>query len=92
MLLPAIASSLFPHLPQRSRTPFRVGLVTVARRPRRFAVVKMPAAVITIAALGLPLLFVLYVAESAVYRDMSMWAIGCWRASLVRRSGSVGCC
>ncbi|WP_431238331.1 zinc ribbon domain-containing protein [Mycolicibacterium aichiense] len=75
VLLPAIASSLFPHLPQRSRTPFRVGLALVLVGLVVFAVVKMPAALITVAALGLPLLFVLYLAESAVYRDMSTWSL-----------------
>jgi hypothetical protein len=75
VLLPAIASSLFPHLPQRSRTPFRVGLALILLGLVVFAVVKMPAALITVAALGLPLLFVLYLAESAVYRDMSPWSL-----------------
>lgn len=75
VLMPAIASSLFPHLPQRSRTPFRVGLLLVLVGLVLFAVVKMPAALITVAALGLPLLFVLYVAESAVYRDLSAWSM-----------------
>lgn len=75
VLRPAVASSLFPHLPQRSRTPFRVGLALVLVGLVLFAVVKMPAALITVAALGLPLLFVLYLAESAVYRDMSGWAL-----------------
>ncbi|EHB54888.1 hypothetical protein MycrhDRAFT_2082 [Mycolicibacterium rhodesiae JS60] len=75
VLRPAIASSLFPHLPQRSRTPFRVGLGLILVGLVGCAVVKLPAAGITIAALGLPLLFVLYVSESAVYRDMSMWAM-----------------
>jgi len=75
VLRPAIASSLFPHLPQQSRTPFRVGLTLVLVGLVLFAVVKMPAALITVAALGLPLLFVLYLSESAVYRDLSVWAV-----------------
>lgn len=74
VLLPAIASSLFPHLPQKSRTPFRVGLALILVGLVVFAIVKMPAALITVAALGLPLLFVLYLVESAVYRDMSPWS------------------
>ncbi|TGD89333.1 zinc ribbon domain-containing protein [Mycolicibacterium sp. CH28] len=76
VLLPAIASSLFPHLPQRSRTPFRVGLALVLVGLIGFAFLKIPPALITVAALGLPLLFVLYVSESAVYRDMSVWLMG----------------
>ncbi len=72
VLLPAIASSLFPHLPQRSRVPFRVGLALVLVGLVGFACLKIPPALITVAALGLPLLFLLYVSESAVYRDMSV--------------------
>lgn len=75
VLRPAIASSLFPHLPQRSRTPFRIGLALVLVGLVVFAFLKIPPALITVAALGLPLLFVLYVSESAVYRDMSVWSM-----------------
>jgi hypothetical protein len=75
VLRPAIASSLFPHLPKPSRTPFRVGLALVLVGLVVFAVLQMPAALITVAALGLPLLFVLYVGESGVYRHMSVWSM-----------------
>lgn len=75
VLRPAIASSLFPQLPGSSRTPFRIGLALILAGLVLFSVVKMPAALITVAALGLPLLFVLYLAESSVYRDMSTWAM-----------------
>jgi hypothetical protein len=75
VLRPAIASSLFPHLPAQSRTPFRVGLALILAGLVLFAVVKMPAALITVAALGLPLLFVLYLSESAVYRNMKVWSM-----------------
>lgn len=75
LLLPSIASSLFPHLPDRSRTPFRVGLVLVVVGLVAFAFIKMPAALITVSALGLPLLFVLYLMESDVFRDMSSAAL-----------------
>ncbi len=75
VLRPAIASSLFPHLPQRSRTPFRVGVALVVFGLVAFSVLRLPAALITIAALGLPLLFVLYLVESQVYRDMSGWLL-----------------
>lgn len=70
LLRPSIASSLFPHLPQRSRTPFRVGLALVVIGLIAFAFLRIPAALITVAALGLPLLFLLYLAESDVYRDL----------------------
>ncbi|BBY58255.1 zinc ribbon domain-containing protein [Mycolicibacterium sarraceniae] len=75
VLLPSIASSLFPHLPQRSRIPFRVGIALVLLGLVAFSVAKLPAALITVAALGLPLLFVLYLVESQVYRDLAGWLL-----------------
>ena len=57
LLLPSLASSLFPHLPQRSRTPFRVGLAVVLLALVAFAMLRLPAPLIAVAALGLPLLF-----------------------------------
>lgn len=71
VLRPSIASSLFPHLPNRSRVPFRIGLVLVLVGLVGFAFIKLPAALITVSALGLPLLFVLYISESQVYRELS---------------------
>jgi hypothetical protein len=70
LLRPSLASSLFPQLPHRSRVPFRVvlGLVLVALMT--FATLRMPAALITVAALGLPLLFLLYLRETDAYRDV----------------------
>ena len=70
LLLPSLASSLFPHLPHRSRMPFRVVLVLVLVALVTFATLRMPAALITVAALGLPLLFLLYMRETDAYRDL----------------------
>ena len=65
----SVASSLFPHLPQRSRTAFRIGLLVLVAALGTFTLLRLPAAVITVAALGLPLLFVLYLRESDAFRD-----------------------
>ena len=70
LLLPSLASSLFPHLPHRSRMPFRVVLILVLLALVTFATLRMPAALITVAALGLPLLFLLYMRETDAYRDL----------------------
>lgn len=70
LLLPKLSSSLFPHLPDRSRTPFRVVLGLVLLGLVVFATLRMPAALITVAALGLPLLFLLYLHEVDAYRDL----------------------
>ncbi|HEX2284034.1 MAG TPA: zinc ribbon domain-containing protein [Mycobacterium sp.] len=65
----SLASSLFPHLPQRSRTAFRLGLAAVLLALVAFALLRLPAALITVAALGLPLLFLIYLRESDAFRD-----------------------
>src|SRR6476661_1128172 len=70
LLLPSLASSLFPQLPGRSRAPFRIVLVCVLIGLATFATLRMPAALITVSALGLPLLFVLYLREADAVRDL----------------------
>ncbi|MGV0791984.1 zinc ribbon domain-containing protein [Mycolicibacterium sp. XJ1819] len=69
LLQPALASSLFPHLPQHSRTAFRLGLLVLLAALIAFTLLRLPAALITVAALGLPLLYVLYLRESDAFRD-----------------------
>jgi hypothetical protein len=75
LLTPSVASSLFPHLPQRSRRAFRIGLVVLLAALVAFTLLRLPAALVTVAALGLPLLFVLYLSESDAQRDVP---IGTW--------------
>jgi hypothetical protein len=77
LLQPSLASSLFPHLPPRSRTVFRVGLAAVLIALVAFAVLRLPAALVTVAALGLPFLFVLYLRESDAFADIPArtWAL-----------------
>ena len=70
VLRPAIASSLFPHLSQFSRTPFNLGLVLVVAAMAVAVQLRLPGALVTAAALGLPLLFVIYRHQSGVYRDI----------------------
>jgi hypothetical protein len=65
-----LTSSLFPHLPQRSRTPFRIGLIVIVVALAVFATLRLPAALITVAALGVPVLFLIYLRESDVVRDL----------------------
>lgn len=70
LLLPSLASSLFPQLPHKSRMPFRVVLILVLIALVTFATLRMPAALITVASLGLPLLFLIYMRETDVFRDV----------------------
>lgn len=69
LLQMSVASSLFPHLPQRSRSAFRIGLVVLVAALTAFTLMRLPAALVTVSALGLPLLFVLYLRESDAFRD-----------------------
>ncbi|MDQ2635660.1 MAG: zinc ribbon domain-containing protein, partial [Actinomycetota bacterium] len=69
LLAPSPTSSLFPHLPQRSRTAFRLGLVVLLATLATFTLLRLPAALVTVAALGLPVLFVIYLWESDAFRD-----------------------
>jgi len=77
LLQPSLASSLFPHLPPRSRIVFRVGLAVVLTALVAFALLRLPAALVTVAALGFPLLFLLYLRESDAFVDIPArtWAL-----------------
>ena len=77
LLQPSLASSLFPHLPPTSRTVFRVGLAVVLASLVALAVLRLPGALVTVAALGFPFLFLLYLRESDAFRDIPTrtWAL-----------------
>jgi hypothetical protein len=65
----ALVSSLFPHLPHRSRTTFRWGLASVVLLLAVFAILRWQAPLVAVSAFGLPLLFLIYVEETDVYGD-----------------------
>lgn len=71
VLLPYLLSSLFPQLPTRSRRPFRLTLFVAAVGLLLSAILRLPALGIAISALGLPLLFVLYLRASGIDREIS---------------------
>ena len=77
LLQPSLTSSLFPHLPPRSRIVFRAGLAVVLIALVAFALLRLPAALVTVAALGFPFLFMLYVRESDGFADIPArtWAL-----------------
>jgi hypothetical protein len=70
-----LASSLFPQLPHRSRTPFRLGLVVLLIVLVVFAALRWQAPLMATAALGLPLLFVMYLRETDASRDLPVRAL-----------------
>lgn len=66
----SIVTSLFPHLPHRSRAPFRVAVVLLTVALVVLAALRLQAPMIAVAALGVPLLFQLYLQEADVYEDL----------------------
>lgn len=70
LLQPNIVSTLFPHLSPRSQLPFLAGLGLIVVALIATTLLRLPAALITVAALGLPLLFLIYLQESDVYQDV----------------------
>jgi hypothetical protein len=70
LLAPNLVSTLFPHLSPRSRLPFLLGLLLIVAALVTTTLLRLPAALITVAALGLPLLFLIYLQESDVYQDV----------------------
>ena len=75
VLRPHLASSLFPQLPSRSRTPFTVALLLLATGLLASSVLRLPAAGIAIGALGLPSLFVFYLRACGADRDVPRAAL-----------------
>lgn len=65
----SVVSSLFPHLSHRSRAPFRVGLVAIVAALLVLAALRLQAPAIAVSALGIPLLFQLYIFEADLYDD-----------------------
>ena len=72
----SVVSSLFPHLPHRSRAPFRIAVVVLAVALVVLAALRLQAPMIAISALGVPLLFQLYLMESDVYDDLPTPLLG----------------
>src|ERR1700751_3173679 len=75
VLLPSVASSLFPHVHDRSRAPFRLGLILLLGALVAFAVLRWQAPLGAVSALGLPVLFHLYLYETGAYVDLPRRAL-----------------
>ena len=75
VLRPSVASSLFPHLHHRSQAPFRVGLVVLLVALAAFAALRWQAPLVAVGALGLPVLFHLYLVEADAYKDLPRRAL-----------------
>jgi len=75
VLVPHFASAMFPHLPGRSRTPLRATLLVGVLALAVSVAVKLPAAGIAVSALGLPLVFLLYLHVSSLDRDIARMSL-----------------
>ncbi|MFI5506848.1 zinc ribbon domain-containing protein [Mycobacterium sp. NPDC051804] len=74
-LVPSVATSLFPHLPRRALLPFRVGLVLLVVTMVVCALMRWQAPLITVCALGLPILFLIYLREAQIDRDVPRFSL-----------------
>ena len=70
-----MTSSLFPHLHHRSQAPFRIGLIVLLIALVAFAALRWQAPLVAVSALGLPVLFHLYLVEADAYKDLSRRAL-----------------
>lgn len=70
LVLPLVTSSLFPHLERPSRSPFRIGLIVLVLALIGCSLLRLIGPLITVAGLGVPVLFALYLWQTDVYRDM----------------------
>ncbi|MFM9035466.1 MAG: zinc ribbon domain-containing protein [Mycobacterium sp.] len=75
VFLPLITSTLCPHLSKADRTPFRHGLLIAAAALVAVSLLGQIAPMVVLTCLGIPLLFLLYLWRSDIYRDIPAWAL-----------------
>jgi hypothetical protein len=73
VLQPAIVSTLFPHLPLRSRRAFRLGLLLVLAVLIAFCVLQWYVPMLALAVFAPPILVVIYLVESRLLADLPAW-------------------
>ena len=73
--VPRIASSLFPRLPEPSRTPFRLGMLLLLVVIATLSEVRANGPLGAVAAVGGPLLFLVYLWQADALRDIPRRAL-----------------
>jgi hypothetical protein len=75
LVRPSITTSIFPRLPRRSRSAFRVGLILLIVLLTVLAWLRLEPPLIGISALGLLLLFGVYLKETDAFHDVPIGAL-----------------
>lgn len=70
VLVPMVSSTLFPHVPRAYRNPFRIGIAVVVTGVVVLSLLRWPGPLVVLTALGIPVLFALYLWESDILRDI----------------------
>jgi RsiW-degrading membrane proteinase PrsW (M82 family)/RNA polymerase subunit RPABC4/transcription elongation factor Spt4 len=76
VLLLSVISTLFPHLPHRRTTPFRIALLVAAALLLVLGLVRLTGPAVVAAALAVPLLYLTYLYEVEVYENEPYLIIG----------------
>ena len=76
LIHPSVISTLFPHLPHRRTAPFRIALLLSGFLLLVFGALGLTGPLIAVAALAVPLLYLLYLYEVEVYEDEPFLVIG----------------
>ncbi len=72
----SVVSTLFPHLPHRHTVPFEVGVGVTAILLTLLGLLRQTGPSIAVAAVAIPLLYLLYLYEVEVYEDEPVIVIG----------------
>jgi RNA polymerase subunit RPABC4/transcription elongation factor Spt4 len=74
VLLPMVTSTLFPQLPRTNRNPFRIGMAVMLTGVVVLSVLRWHGPLVSLVALGVPALFMLYLWQADILRDIPIRA------------------
>lgn len=72
----SLVSTLFPHLPHRRSAPFRLALLGVVGALVVLGVLRLTPASIAVAAVSVPLIYLVYLYEAEVYQKEPVLVVG----------------